>query len=287
MPRLLAWLLLLVVALFPAAELAPLAAAELKVTRDVPYASPTSPRQSLDVYSTPDAKNRPVVVWIHGGGWKQGDKSAVQRKPQAFVDQGFVFVSLNYRFVPEVTVKEMTGDVAKGIRWVHDNASQYGGDGQRLFVMGHSAGAHLAALVCTDDRYLQAENLSLSLIKGCVPVDTAAYDIPRRFAESPAAKIGGGKEVFGADSVQHQEFSPITFVGTVKHIPPFLILHVANRADSTAQSTAFAAALTKAGVSATVVPAAGKTHGTINSELGLSTDQPTQALFEFVSKQLK
>jgi len=73
----------------------------------------------------------------------------------------------------------------------------------------------------------------------------------------------------------------------VKSIPAFLILHVADRPDSKAQSEQFAKALQKAGVSATVVPAEGKTHGTINSELGLPDDRPTQALFEFVARQLK
>ena len=72
----------------------------------------------------------------------------------------------------------MAGDVAKSIRWVHDHASQYGGDPNNMFVMGHSAGAQLAAQVCTDDRYLKAEGLSLAIIKGCVPVDGDTYDVP-------------------------------------------------------------------------------------------------------------
>jgi arylformamidase len=263
------------------------AAAEMKITRNVPYAEPASPRRSLDVYAPAEGKSLPVVVWIHGGGWRQGDKAAVQQKPQAFVDRGFVFVAINYRFIPDVTLKEMTGDVAKAIRWVHDHASEHGGDGRRLLVMGHSAGAHLAALVCTDDRYLQAEGLPLSIVKGCVPVDTAAYDVPRRFADLEAAKGSKGQEIFGGDETMHRELSPITYAGKVKQIPAFLILHVADRRDSKAQSEAFAAALTKAGVIADVVPAEGKTHGTINSDLGRSDDKPTQALFAFVEKQLK
>src|SRR5215475_4811085 len=149
-------------------------AAEPKIQRDVPYVEPKNERQTLDVYAPTTGGDHPIVFWIHGGGWRQGNKSGVQQKPQAFVDKGFVFVSTNYRFVPQVTVKDMTGDIAKAIRWAHDHAKDFGGNPNSIFVMGHSAGAHLAALVCTDDRYLQAEGLSLSLIKGCVPVDTAA-----------------------------------------------------------------------------------------------------------------
>lgn len=265
----------------------PTIAAESKVLRDVTYAEPKSERHSLDVYAPATGTDHPIVVWIHGGGWRAGDKRGVQQKPQAFVDKGCVFVATNYRFVPQVTVKEMTGDVAKAIRWAHDHAKEFGGNPNSMFVMGHSAGAHLAALVCTDDRYLKAEGLSLSIIKGCVPVDTAAYDVPLRFSQSGAAKADAGKAIFGDSEASHKELSPITYVGQVKSIPAFLILHVADRLDSKAQSEHFAKALQKAGVSATVVPAEGKTHGTINSELGLPDDKPTKALFEFVDRQLK
>jgi arylformamidase len=261
-------------------------AAEPKVQRDVAYVEPKTERRTLDVYAPTSGTDHPIVVWIHGGGWRQGDKRSVQLKPQAFVDRGFVFVSTNYRFVPQVTVKEMTGDVAKAIRWAHDHAQEFGGNPKSIFVMGHSAGAHLAALVCTDDRYLQAESLSLSLIKGCVPVDTAAYDIPERFAQSDAAKAKNGKAIFGQDAAMHRELSPVTYVGQVKSIPAFLILHVADRPDSTAQSQRFAKVLQQAGISAATVPGEGKTHGTINSELGLPDDKPTKAMFEFLAKQL-
>jgi acetyl esterase/lipase len=265
----------------------PLLAAESKVQGDIAYAEPKTERQTLDLYAPAAGTEHPIVVWIHGGGWRQGDKRAVQHKPQAFVDKGFLFVSINYRFVPQVTVKEMTGDVAKAIRWVHDHAQENGGNPNSIFVMGHSAGAHLAALVCTDDRYLKAEGLSLSIIKGCVPVDTAAYDIPQRFAQSDATKASAGKVIFGEAEASHRDLSPVTYVGKVKSIPAFLILHVANRPDSKAQSERFAEALRKAGVEATIVPAEGKTHGTINSELGLPDDKPTKALFEFVARQLQ
>jgi arylformamidase len=167
-----------------------LPADEPSVHRGLAYARTKNERQTLDVYSAAKGKNQPVVLWIHGGGWRKGDKSDVQKKPQAFVDRGFVFVSANYRFVPDVTVKEMAGDIAKAIRWVHDHAGEYGGDPKSIFVMGHSAGAHLAALVCTDDRYLRAEGLPLSVIRGCVPVDVSVYDVPKRIKDSGSVPTG-------------------------------------------------------------------------------------------------
>ena len=136
------------------------------VKQNIPYAEPVNERQTLDVYAPADGKNLPVVFWIHGGGWQGGDKTSVQLKPKTFVDQGFVFVSTNYRLLPHVDMGTIIRDIAKSIRWVHDHIAEHGGDPQRILVMGHSAGAQLAAIVCTDDRYLKAEGLNLSILKG-------------------------------------------------------------------------------------------------------------------------
>jgi acetyl esterase/lipase len=86
-------------------------AADSQVHRDLAYAEPKNPRQTLDVYAPVAGRDHPIVFWIHGGGWQRGDKSEVQAKPQAFVDKGFVFVSTNYRLLPEATIKQMAGDV--------------------------------------------------------------------------------------------------------------------------------------------------------------------------------
>jgi acetyl esterase/lipase len=265
----------------------PLVAVEPKVHRGLAYAEPKNERQTLDVYSPPDAKNRPVVLWIHGGGWRRGDKANVQRKPQAFVDSGYVFVSTNYRFVPNVTIKEMMGDIAKAIRWVHDHAGEYGGDPNSVFVMGHSAGAHLAALVCTDDRYLKAEGLSLGIIKGCMPVDVSVYDIPRRIKDGGSTPPATFTQVFGDAEASHRELSPVTHIAKGKHIPPFLILHVADRPETRAQSQWLADKLKDAGVHAQVVAAEGTTHGTINSNLGLPQDKPSLEMWSFLEMALK
>ena len=82
----------------------------------------------LDVYAPENAKNLPVVFWIHGGGWQAGDKTSVQAKPKAFVDKGFVFVSTNYRLLPNVDMGTIVRDIAKSIHWVHDHIAEYGGD---------------------------------------------------------------------------------------------------------------------------------------------------------------
>ncbi|MGB2696209.1 MAG: alpha/beta hydrolase, partial [Dehalococcoidia bacterium] len=135
------------------------------VKRDISYAT-AHERQVLDVHAPPGAKNLPVVFWIHGGGWQTGDKSMVALKPKAFTDAGFVFVSINHRLLPTVDMGTITREVASALGWVHRNSAAHGGDPTRLLVMGHSSGGQLAALMCTDDRYVKAEGLSLTMIKG-------------------------------------------------------------------------------------------------------------------------
>src|ERR1700682_6255159 len=213
----------------------PLFAAEPKIHRGLAYAEPKNQRQMLDVYAPTKSKKHPVVVWIHGGGWQGGDKKEVQNKPQAFADKGFIFVSINYRLLPKVTIKQMAGDVAKAIRWTYDHAKDYGGDPHTMFVMGHSAGAQLAALVCTDDGYLKVEKLSLSNIKGCVPVDGDTYDVPLQIQTVEQKRGDRYKEKFG-DADSQKDLSPVTHVARGKNIPPVLILHVADHPENKAES---------------------------------------------------
>lgn len=283
-----------VACLFLLFGLLPLAQAQ-EVKRDVPYATPAAERQVLDIYAPQGAKNLPVVFWIHGGGWQGGDKSSVQLKPQAFVDKGYVFVSTNYRLLPQVDMATIVGDIAKSIHWVHDHIAEYGGDPQRLLVMGHSAGAQLAALVSIDERYLKAEGLSLSIIKACVPVDGDTYDVPaiietaetrRRVHGLPQAKFGH-REKFGNDPAKHRDFSAVTHVAKNKGIPAFFILHVAEHPDTSSQAQRLGNTLKESGLPATVFGAKENTHNKVNADLGLPDDPATKALFEFLGAALK
>jgi arylformamidase len=274
---------------------APYTPAKLNVKRDLSYAEPANPRQKVDVYAPVGAKNLPVVFWIHGGGWQAGDRTSIQSKPQAFADQGFVFVSTGYRLLPEVDMGTIIRDVAKSVRWVHDHIAEQGGDPKRILVMGHSAGAQLAALICTDDRYLKAEGLSLAIVKGCVPVDGDTYDVPAiietaetrlRVHGMPMPK-NGHRQKFGNDPAKHRDFSAVTHIAKGKGIPPFLILHVADHPDTTAQAQRLGAVLKDAGIPTKVFGAKETNHTKLNDNLGLSDDLPTKALFEFVGEALK
>ena len=217
-----------------------------KLTSDIPYVENGHRRHVLDIYTPiePAEKSLPVMFWIHGGGWQVGDKRDVALKPKALTARGFIFVSTNYRLLPEVEMGELIGDVAKSLGWVHRNIARYGGDPKRIFVGGHSAGAQLAALICIDDRYLKKEGVSFDVLKGCVPVDGDTYDIPKIImtAEHRQALYGGKmftfghRQKFGNDPEKHVDYSAVTHVAKDKGIPPFLILYFPGNPDTRAQA---------------------------------------------------
>jgi acetyl esterase/lipase len=264
-----------------------------RVTRGIPYAT-AHERQVLDVYAPEGAKNLPVVFWIHGGGWQAGNKNMVGVKPKAFTEAGFVFVSTNYRLLPAVDMGALTSDVATALGWVHKNIATYGGDPARLFVMGHSAGGQLAALMCTDEKYANAQGFSITAIKGCVPVDADTFDIPAiiEVAETRARvhhlplPTNGHRQKFGNDPEKHRDFSAVTHVAAHKGIPPFLILHITGNADTTAQARRLADVLEAAGISAKVV-GRDNTHEGLNDEIGVPGDPITKEVFAFVSGALE
>ena len=271
------------------------AAQAQNVKSNIPYAENAHERQVLDVYAPSDAKQRPVVFWIHGGGWQTGDKTEVKLKPKAFTDKGFVFVSTNYRLLPDVEMETIFRDIAKSMHWVHDHIAEYGGDPSRILVMGHSAGAQLAALICADDRYLKAEGFPISSIKGCVPVDGDTYDVPaiietaetrRRVHHQPQATFGH-REKFGNSAEKHVDYSVVTHVAKGKGIPPFLIFYVVDHPDNNAQAQRLSMVLKDAEVPVALYGGIDTSHNKINDSLGLPDDPGTQALFRFIDSVLK
>ncbi|MCE2862936.1 MAG: hypothetical protein RIR76_142 [Verrucomicrobiota bacterium] len=275
---------------------ASLTAAEpnLTVTRDIPYATPAHERNTLDLHAPAGAKNLPVVFWIHGGGWQAGSKADVQLKPRLFTSAGFVFVAINYRLLPQVDMTTLTRDVARALGWVHRSIANHGGDPRRIFVMGHSSGAQLAALLCTDDRLTRAEGVPFSSLKGCVPVDGDTFDLPAIIATAETRRRVHGqpepksthRAKFGTEE-QHREFSAVTHVAPGKGIPPFLILHINANPDTTIQAQRLAAVLRGAGVPARVLGDREANHSSLNHRLGEPSDANTRELLAFVAAQLK
>ncbi len=242
----------------------------------------------LDLYIPKKGKDHAMMIWVHGGGWQIGDKSRVHSKAEFFTKMGFVLVSVNYRLFPEAGYEEETADVAAAIRWAYDHAKDFSADQKNIYIIGHSSGAHLAALVSTDERFLKAEKLSLNNIKGTILLDGAGYNIPRQLKEFAGIRNTKMYEkIFGTDIKEQTKASPITHVAKDKSISPFLILYVADRDSSKEQSHAFAKSLTEIGVQAKAIGAENKTHGTINRKIGIAGDKPTIAIEQFLKELQK
>ena len=262
------------------------------IKRNIPYAGVDDEKRSLDVYAPAGAKDLPVAFWIHGGGWHGGDKAEVKLKPQAFMDKGFVFVSVNYRLMPQVDMGTLVRDVAQSFRWMENHVAEFGGDPKRVFVAGHSAGAQLAALLCTDERYLKEQGVSFNVIKGCMPVDGDTYDVPAVVAvEELRWKVHGmtppkinHRNEFGDTDDRLREYSAAYHVAGNKGIPPFLLVHVTANPDTAAQAFRLGAVLKEAGIPATIYGARNVTHDQVNDRLGQSDDPGTEALYGFLSK---
>jgi arylformamidase len=262
-----------------------------RVTRDIPYVENGHKRHVLDIYTPEGAAGNslPVMLWIHGGGWQAGDKSDVALKPKALTERGFVFVSMNYRLLPEVGMGELIGDVAKSAGWVHRNIAKHGGDPARIFVGGHSAGAQVAALICIDDRYLKKEGVPF-VLEGCVPVDGDTYDIPKiiQTAEHRQALYGGKmftfghRQKFGNDPEKHVDFSAVTHVAKAKGIPPFLILYFSGNPDTQAQAQRLESVLKAAEIPAKSYGKSDSNHSRLNDDLGKPDDPATQELYKFL-----
>jgi acetyl esterase/lipase len=141
----------------------------IRVILDVPYAEPGGPRNELDLY-LPDRANFPVVVFVHGGAWVSGDKAFYSHIGNFFAKNGVGTVVINYRLSPQVRLPAPAQDVARAFAWAHRHIAAYGGDPDRLFLCGHSAGGHLVSLLATDDRYLRAERLSLEHIRAVISI---------------------------------------------------------------------------------------------------------------------
>lgn len=232
----------------------------------------TEPLQALDFWRTRGGTSgAPLIVFVHGGGWQDGDKRGTQRSQQVphYLSTGYAFASLNYRLVPAVNVETQAQDVATALKFLLERAASLGFDRKRVVLMGHSAGAHLAALVGTDGRYLETAGLRLSDLAGIVLLDGAGYDVAAQLKDAGPRLRRTYREAFGTEPARQWALSPLSHA-PAPNARSFLILHV-ERPDSARQSQALGEALRAAGAAAEVrgLPGRGLSgHLEVNVRLG-------------------
>lgn len=217
---------------------------------DVAYGD--QPRQTLDVYvpDVPVMSPPAVIIFIHGGGWDSGDKDWYRFVGSGLAEKGFVAVLPNYRLTPDVGFPVFVEDAARAIAWTLRNAGNYGGDPQRVFIMGHSAGAHIAMLLALDARYLAAAGVSTDGIRGAVGLSG-----PYEFAiDSDLLRA-----VFGSAG-DPRATQPIEFARA--DAPPLLLIHgTDDRICLDRNSIALAGRVRKAGGQADLRLYPGVSHG--------------------------
>jgi acetyl esterase/lipase len=198
---------------FVAANL-PAAFGDYRRHADVPYGA--DPRHRLDVYVADKAtvEPRPLIVFWHGGRWSDGDKTDYRFVGAALADLGYVAVLANYRHYPQVKMPGFMDDAARAALWAAAHAAEFGADAQRLYLMGHSAGAHLATLVTLDPRYFAAAGQPAPPIAGVIGL-SGPYD----FLPLLEADV---QDMFGPPPI-YPESQPINFVRS--DAPPMLLVH--------------------------------------------------------------
>ena len=236
-------------------------------------------RQAVDFYApapgqapaSAGSSKPPLVMFVHGGGWAFGKRALVNAKPAHFTAQGYAFVSAGYRVLPDAPVEDQALDVAAAIVEMRAQAGQLGFDADRIILMGHSAGAHLSALVSTDESLLGE---ALAAIKGVVLLDGAGYDVAASMEQPGRFEGRLYRNAFGDDPARHEALSPMTHVGG-GDAPEWLVLYVAERAASRDQSRALAKKLRATGSKARAVAISGTDHGRMNREIGTTETDPT------------
>jgi len=264
------------------------AAAQAIAPQTLSYGS--DPLQALDLWVPSAATPAPLVLFVHGGGWKRGSKSnAVGRAmPGHMLAQGYAFASIDYRLVPAAAVEQQAADVAAALAHLLKRADELGIDRSRVVLTGHSAGAHLVALVGTDERYLKAVGISFADIDGVMPNDGAAYDVPFQMAQAGRFMSGTYEQAFGTDPARQKALSP-TRHAAAPNAPAFLLLHVL-RPDGVAQNAALSEALRRAGTAVEIgsFPGEGlRGHAEINRKLGEPDYPATPVMDAWLRKVLR
>ena len=182
------------------------------VSEGLAYGS--GPRHRLDVYKPDDlAGPAPVVVFFYGGSWKRGDRGDYLFAAEALVSRGYVAVLPDYRLYPDVAYDGFLDDSAQAVRWVRDSIAAYGGDPNRIFLMGHSAGAYNAAMLSLDPRYLADAGVDRDIVRGMIGL-AGPYDFLPLDTRTT-------RQVFG-EAPDLAATQPVTFADACA--PPLLLL---------------------------------------------------------------
>lgn len=238
---------------------------EVDVKKDIAYGK--EDKQKLDWYVPRGVKEYPVLLFVHGGGYQKGDRHECEKLGETFAARGVGIAAISYRLYPPAKHPAQIEDVASAFAYVKANAKKYGANPSKISVGGHSAGAHLAALLATDARYLKTEKLTLSEIASVVSISGGFRILPIR------------KDVFGSQEIMDQA-SPFAHISGGH--PPFLIIYGdGDSAERHAISKEFDETLKKAGAKTKLMMIKDHNHAELFSKIGHG-DATTEAAIEYL-----
>lgn len=254
----------LIAALLLLGQFAPAQAGTPPTRSDIPYGP--APEQRFDLYAPPLSKEAPLILMVHGGAWRLGDKEmgrVVDNKVARWVPRGIAFASINYRMQPKAPPLEQARDVARALAAVQREAENLGIDRDNIVLMGHSAGAHLIALLAS--RPELRDEAGASPWRGTVLLDSGALDVP---AIMNARHLPLYDRAFGNNPADWLAASP--YQQLQQATAPILAICSSRRARACEQAGRFVTKAQGLGTQAALLPL-DKTHGEINAQLG---DEP-------------
>lgn len=233
--------------------------------------------QQVDVY-LPKGDCFAWVLMVHGGGWNRGDKAmprTIDNKVARWTAKGVAVVSMNYRMLPQSPVEEQIADVRSAILFLQRKSSTLGLVGP-MVLMGHSAGAHLVAMVASQAQRTRAEGISPWA--ATVLLDSGALDVPKTMERT---RLPLYKNAFGTESLRWTQLSPMHQIES--GVGPTLVVYSTTRRDDIAQqSQMYAQRLSASGVQAVQLLGVQLNHGQVNEQLGLDNDY-TRAVEQFLA----
>ncbi len=266
-----------------------------KVVRDISYGSSGNPKQRLDLFY-PAGTNWPVMIYVLGGGWTSGDKGLRVGGKDVYGNIGRFYAArgigvavINYRLQPEVTWRAQVDDVAASMAWVVNEASRYGADTTRIFLVGHSSGAYLSCFVALNPEPMTKHSIPAQALRGVVSVSGAGLDM----ADKMTCRLGEKRRYYEerfCDGVCQTgwdvEASPIHYI--TSNAPPFLILYAGGEKKALQrQSHLLAEELTAHAGHANLIEVPGQSHQRMVLVLSREENVAAQAILDFIKNPTK
>lgn len=240
------------------------------------------PRQRIALYGPfGEARPAPILMWLPGGGWRSHSITDAYDLPSFARRHGLLLAVCDYRAIPGHGARHMAQDAAACVSWLKWNAAAHGGDPDRLFVMGHSAGGHLAALINCDASYLNEEALSPADLRGVILLDGACYDAAqqRAFLQAHSRTADFFEVLFGG---RMEDYTPADQVEIGTPSAPMLMLYASGRPYAQAQNAALARALDAAQRPYRLLPDRNTTHVSMVQDFGRHGDRNGRVTAEFI-----